>query len=72
MNEEKYYPYIVRDLRSLREVQVEYSYGDGTRLVAVFMFRRRKNEYFLSYEDARAAAIATAKWLHENGIEEAQ
>lgn len=71
MNEEKYYPYIVRDLRSLREVQVEYCYGDTSRLVAVFMFRRRKNEYFLSYEDARAAAIATAKWLKENGIEEA-
>lgn len=72
MNEEKYFPYIVRDLRSLGEVQVEYSYGKTCRLVAVFMFRRGKEDFFLSYADARSAAIATAKWLYENDIEEAE
>lgn len=71
MNDEKYFPYIVRELKTLGEIDVEYSYGKSSRLVAVFLYRRGKDDFCLTYKDARAAAIATAKWLHENGIEEA-
>jgi hypothetical protein len=72
MNEEKYFPYIVREQKTLGEIDVEYAYGKSSRIVAIFLYRRGKDDFFLSYEDARSAAIATAKWLKENGIEEAE